>query len=219
MRAYELGDPTDGDRARHAQLIAALRGPGEVRKLQHRLQALERLWREVQPNCMSRMRARRGLVPTADEVACVARFATHAASEVRRCVIKLMGHARTHLELVAPVVAAGLVDPEVVVQLHAAEAALELGAGARLEAELSAALASPTWRVRWYAAVALAGTPQRERAAEVLLASFPARGNALFGGGRLFDGSWEGLVRAFTPPTPAIAARLAELDASRKASS
>ncbi|MDC0673254.1 hypothetical protein [Nannocystis radixulma] len=217
MLARELLDPNDEDRARHAQLIAGLRGPGEIRKLQCRLQKLERLWREVQPSYRSRMRTRRGIVPTADEVACVARFATHPASEVRRCVIKLMGHARTHLELVAPVVAAGLADSDVVVQLHAAEAALELGAGARLEAELSAALDSPTWRVRWYAAVALAGTAQRERAAEVLLASFPARGNPMLAGGLLFAGCWERLVRAFTPPTPAIAARLAELGASRGA--
>lgn len=211
----ETGEPSDDDRAAHARLIAGLRGP-DVTKVQYRLQKLELRWRAVQP-ALPKWRPRRGIVPTADEVASVARFADHAASEVRRCVLKLVGHARSHLELVAPVVEAGLRDPEALVRLQAAEAAHELGAGVRLERALLAALDSPTWKLRWYAAAALAATPHRERAAEVFAAAFPARGNSQFGGIRLFDGTWAQLACAFTPPTPAIAARLDEVAARRAA--
>lgn len=206
-------EPSDDDRADHARLIAALRGPG-VTKVQYRLQRLELRWRAVQPT-QPKFMPRRGIAPTADEVACVVRFADHPASEVRRCLLELVGHARAHLERVAPVVEAGLRDPEVPVRLQAARAALELGAGAHLEAALLGALASPTWKLRWYAAATLARTPHRERAAEVFAAAFPARTNAQFGGVRLFDELWAELARAFTPPTPAIAARLEALAARR----
>jgi hypothetical protein len=146
VSAIEPLDPLDDDRAAHARLIAALRGPS-VTKVQYRLQRLELLWRAVQP-AQPKFMPRRGIAPTADEVACVVRFADHPASEVRRCVLELVGHARAHLERVAPVVEAGLRDPEVPVRLQAARAALELGAGERLEGALLGALARPSWPAR-----------------------------------------------------------------------
>lgn len=213
MSAREPSEPWDEDYERHARLIALLRDRPASRagKLQRRLHALEELWREILPGCFRRMvvHPRRGIVPGAAEVECVARFAGHPSPAVRRCVLELMRHAKTHRALALPVVRAGLGDPELPVRLQAARAAWELGAGAALGPELLAALESPTWTLRWYAAAALAATPQRDRAAEVLAASFPAKVDAP--GAAIHVSRWVELAGAFTPPTPAIAALLARL--------
>jgi HEAT repeat protein len=215
---HEPGEPTEEERERHAWLMTALlRSDGAVPKLQRRLETLEHLWRPFMSGYtirMSRVR-RRGITPAADEVAGVARFIGHPSREVRRTVLELLRHARGNLDAALPAVCAGLGDPEMMVRIAAVRAAWQLGAGERLEAELTALLESPTWKLRWYAAAALAATPQRERAAEVFAASFPARANAACGGQRIHVRLWVELAGAFTPTPPAIAALLATAGALR----
>ncbi|WAS93279.1 hypothetical protein [Nannocystis punicea] len=205
--------PSLDDHRRHASFVAALRelATDAQAGVQHRLQGLEHLWRDISPTRSLKRRElpRRAIVPTADDVACVARFAVHPSSEVRRWVFQALRHATAHRERSAPVVRGGLVDFSPAVQIHAAVAAHRLGLGEPLEAELLAALDSPTWTVRWYAAAALATTARRDRAAEVFAASYPERRGPHSSEYDFHAETWRKLAVVFDPPTPAIAARLA----------
>ncbi|WP_434421891.1 hypothetical protein [Nannocystis pusilla] len=212
MTARELPAPSAEDLRRHAGFVAALRAlPADAKsRVQHRLQALEHLWRDVPPTRSLRRRdwPRRGVVPSADDVAGVARFADHPSAEIRRWAFQALRHAAAHRERLAPVVRAGLIDRSPVVQIHAAVAAHRLGLGELLAAELVAALASSTWTVRWYAAAALATTTRREQAAEAFAAAFPERRAASASEFDAHAATWRRLAAAFDPPPPAIAGRL-----------
>lgn len=148
------------------------------------------------------------MLPGADDVAGVARFADHPSAEIRRWVFQALRHAAAHRERLAPVVRAGLIDRSPVVQIHAAVAAHRLGLGELLAAELVAALASPTWTVRWYAAAALATTARREQAAEAFAAAFPERRAASASEFDTLAATWRRLAAAFNPLPLSIAARL-----------
>ncbi|PCC70256.1 HEAT repeat-containing protein [Nannocystis exedens] len=212
MPARELPAPSPDDLRRHESAIAGLRAlPADAKsRVQHRLQALEHLWRDIPPTRSLRRceLPRRAVVPSAEDVACVARFAGHPSPEVRRWVFQALRHATPHRERLAPVVRAGLVDPSPVVQIHAASAAHRLGLGESIAAALVAALADPVWTVRWYAAAALATTGRREQAAAAFAAAFPERRAARASEFDVHAERWRRLAAAFDPPPPAIAARL-----------
>lgn len=154
-------------------------------------------------------------MPSEAEVSLVAGLMEDASPVVRQHVVRALKHATTHRALVVPVLRQALVDEDSLLRIAAAVATFELALGSELQNELLGALESPTWKVRWYAAAALASTPHRERASEVFAASYPEKGNRFFGGANRYSYEWHSLVEGFAPPPPAIRAKLESLQPRR----
>jgi hypothetical protein len=200
MRQEPRG-PTQRDLAIHADVLARLAADegGSSDKLQSRLERIERLWRPVQAAYTIRdvIEPRRGVAPNAEHVALVAGFRAHACREVRQRVVNALRHARTHSDIVLPVLRGALRDGDLLVQSAGARAAYEMRLGVELTAELLKAIDAPTWTIRVYAAAALASTPHLERAAETFFASSPARGQG--SGAERASEIWSSLCVAFPP--------------------
>lgn len=212
MARPEPRQPTLEDRAGYAAALERLdRGPRRpLHAMQSTLATIERLWRPIQPayQILDVVSPKRGIAPTEADVLLVARLSEDPSPVVRQHVVRALKHATTHRALVVPVLRKALVDDDCLLRMAAAVATFELALGSELQDELLRALESPTWRVRWYAAAALASTSHRERAGEVLAASYPEKPNRSSERAIRYAYEWQRLANAFSPPPPAVCAKL-----------